>query len=87
LRGLKNPKIRDVRGRGLMIGVEMKERATKYMRGLQGRGVICLSAGATTLRFLPPMLLTEAEVDHAVAVIDELLTSGGAAGGRGETEA
>jgi len=87
LRGLKSPKIRDVRGRGLMIGVELKERATKYMRGLQERGLICLSAGATTLRFLPSMLLTEAEGDHAVAIFGELLASGGAAGGRGETEA
>ncbi|HEY8602463.1 MAG TPA: aspartate aminotransferase family protein [Thermomicrobiales bacterium] len=87
LRALNHPKIRDVRGRGLMIGVELRERATKPMRALQERGVICLSAGATTLRFLPPMLLTEAEVDRAVTIIGEVLTDSPTAGKRGETEA
>ena len=86
LRALNHPKIRDVRGRGLMIGVELRERATKHLRGLQERGVICLSAGATTLRFLPPLLLTEAEVDQAVAIIGEVL-SGGSTSRRGESEA
>jgi acetylornithine/LysW-gamma-L-lysine aminotransferase len=86
LRALNHPKIRDVRGRGLMIGVELRERATKHLRGLQERGIICLSAGATTLRFLPPLLLTEAEVDQAVAIIGDVL-SGGAASRRGESEA
>ncbi len=86
IRALHSPKIRDVRGKGLMIGVELRERATKYMRGMQEHGVICLSAGATTLRFLPPMLLTEAEVDRAVTILGEVL-AGGASGGRGETEA
>ncbi len=87
LRALKHPKIREVRGRGLMIGIELRERATKYMRGLQQSGVLVLSAGATTLRCLPPLILTEAEADEAVGVIAAVLTNGGAAGGRGEGEA
>ena len=86
LRGLNHPKIRDVRGRGLMIGVELRERATKHLRGLQERGVICLSAGATTLRFLPPMLLTEEDVDRAVPIIGAALT-GGAPSARDAAEA
>jgi len=86
VRALNSPKIRDVRGRGLMIGVELRERATKYLRALQEHGVICLSAGATTLRFLPPLLLTEAEVDRAVAILGEVLASGGGATRRGATE-
>ncbi len=73
LRGLGSPKIREVRGRGLMIGVDLRERATKYLRGLQEGGVLALSAGPTTLRFLPPLLLTEAEVDRAVGVLGGLL--------------
>jgi len=67
--------------------VELRERATKYLRALQEHGVICLSAGATTLRFLPPLLLTEAEVDRAVAILGEVLASGGGgATRRGATE-
>lgn len=82
LRGLNHKKIREVRGSGLMVGIELRERATKYMRGLQQHGVLTLSAGPTTLRCLPPLILTEAEADEAVGIIDEVLTSGGATGGR-----
>ncbi len=85
LRALNHPKVRDVRGRGLMIGVELRERATKYMRGLQEHGLICLSAGATTLRLLPSLLLTEAEVDQAVEIINTVLT-GSAAEARNNAE-
>ncbi len=80
LRGLGSPKIRDVRGRGLMLGVELRERVTKYMRGLQERGVLCLSAGPTTLRFLPPLLLSESDVDEAVGILGELLAGAGGGG-------
>lgn len=73
LRGLRSPKIRDVRGRGLMIGVELKERATKYLRGLQEAGVLALMAGPTTLRFLPPLIFTERDVDEVVSVLGRLL--------------
>jgi acetylornithine/LysW-gamma-L-lysine aminotransferase len=75
LRGLGSPKIREVRGRGLMIGVELKERATRWVRGLQEAGVLVVPSGATTLRFLPPLLLTEAEVDRAIDVFGTLLTT------------
>ena len=85
LRGLNSPKIREVRGRGLMIGVELKERATKYLRGLQEGGVLALSAGPTTLRFLPPLLLTEAEVDEAIGVFSGLLAGGAPAAAVGES--
>lgn len=73
LQGLRSPKIRDVRGRGLMIGVELKERATKYLRGLQEAGVLALMAGPTTLRFLPPLIFTERDVDEVVSVLGRLL--------------
>ena len=82
LRALGSPKVREVRGRGLMIGVELKERATKYLRGLQEAGVLALSAGPTTLRFLPPLLLTERDVDEAIGALGGLLAGpGGRDGG------
>ena len=57
------------------------------MRGLQEHGVLTLSAGPTTLRCLPPVILTEAEADEAVGIINDVLTSGGVAGGRDGGEA
>ncbi|MCC6626365.1 MAG: aspartate aminotransferase family protein [Chloroflexi bacterium] len=66
-------RVRDVRGAGLMIGVELKERSTKYLRGLQEAGVLALPAGPVTLRFLPPLILQRSHVDQAVATFARLL--------------
>ncbi|MDI3341960.1 MAG: aspartate aminotransferase family protein [Sphaerobacter sp.] len=73
LRGLAHPKIREVRGRGMMIGVELKGRATPVLRAMQERGVLALLAGSLTIRFLPPLLLTKEQVDTAVAALAEAL--------------
>ena len=51
---INSPKIRQVRGRGLMIGVELKERVTPTLRALQERGVLVLPASPVVFRLLPP---------------------------------
>jgi acetylornithine/LysW-gamma-L-lysine aminotransferase len=66
-------RVRDVRGVGMMVGVELKERSTKYLRGLQEAGVLALPAGSVTLRFLPPLILQRAHADRAVAALAGLL--------------
>ena len=73
LRALAHPKVREVRGQGLMIGVELKGRATPVVRAMQERGVLALMAGSLTVRFLPPLLLTREQVDTAVSVFVEAL--------------
>ena len=73
LRSLAHPKIREVRGQGLMIGVELKSRATPVVRAMQERGVLALMAGSLTVRYLPPLLLTREQVDTAVSVFAEAL--------------
>jgi acetylornithine/LysW-gamma-L-lysine aminotransferase len=72
LAALNSPKIRQVRGRGMMIGVELKERVTPTLRALQERGVLVLPAGATTFRLLPPLIWDTPQVDefmHAAAPV------------------
>lgn len=69
LKALNHPMIRDVRGRGLMIGVELKTRVTPVLRKLQEGGVLALPAGNLIIRFLPPLILSEAEADRAVAAL------------------
>ena len=49
LRALKAPQVRDVRGLGLMIGMELKEKVAPHLRALMARGVLALAAGATVL--------------------------------------
>jgi acetylornithine/LysW-gamma-L-lysine aminotransferase len=61
---LNSPKVRQVRGRGMMIGVELKERVTPTLRALQERGVLVLPAGATTFRLLPPLVWDSGQVDE-----------------------
>jgi acetylornithine/LysW-gamma-L-lysine aminotransferase len=73
LRAIASPKIREVRGLGLMVGVELKEKVAPSLRGLMERGVIALAAGATVLRFLPPLVITAEEIDTVVTQLTEVL--------------
>jgi acetylornithine/LysW-gamma-L-lysine aminotransferase len=73
LRAIDSPKIRDVRGLGLMLGVELKEKVGPSLRELMDRGVLVLAAGTTVLRFLPPLIITQEEVDTVVAEVAEVL--------------
>jgi len=74
LEELGNKKIRQVRGRGLMVGVELKERVTPTLRALQEQGVLVLPAGATTFRLLPPLIWGQEQVDEFVEVATPLLS-------------
>lgn len=80
----KHPLIGDVRGRGLMIGVELvrdrttKERAVEERDAVVAesfaRGLLVLGAGKNAIRFSPPLVLTRDQADTAVRIFDEALT-------------
>jgi 4-aminobutyrate aminotransferase len=80
-----HPLIGDVRGRGLMIGVELvrdrqtKERAATernaVVREAFSRGLLLLGAGANAIRLSPPLVLTKAQADTAVRILDQSLTA------------
>jgi acetylornithine/succinyldiaminopimelate/putrescine aminotransferase len=59
----------DIRGKGLMIGVEFRKDTKPLVRELLARGVVANSTAGTVLRLIPPLVLTEAEVDEGVAAI------------------
>jgi LysW-gamma-L-lysine/LysW-L-ornithine aminotransferase len=73
LRALNLPTIREVRGAGLMIGVDLRTRVTPVLHALQARGVLALPAGKTVLRLLPPLVVTQDELAYAVRQIAEVL--------------
>ena len=75
LRGLESPMIREVRGLGLMIGVDLRRRVTPVLKALLERGVLALPAGPTVLRLLPPLIVSE---DQLGGVFDAI--AGGARG-------
>jgi acetylornithine/LysW-gamma-L-lysine aminotransferase len=73
LRTIRSEKIREVRGLGLMLGIELKEKAGPYVQRLMERGVIVLLAGATVIRLLPPLVITREEIDRVLAALKEVL--------------
>src|SRR5262249_55911060 len=85
----KHALIGDVRGRGLMIGVELvRNRQSKERAGRErdavvsaafSRGLLLLGAGANAIRFSPPLVLTREQADVAIRLFDEALTEVAAA--------
>ncbi len=73
IRAIPSPLIREVRGLGLMIGIELKQKVAPYLRALQERRVIALNAGLSTLRLLPPLVITYAQIDQLLSALSEVL--------------
>jgi acetylornithine/LysW-gamma-L-lysine aminotransferase len=73
LREIDSPLIREVRGLGLMVGMELKRKATPYLAALAERGVLALSAGATVMRFLPPLVINWEELEAVAQGVEEVL--------------
>ena len=62
--------VRDIRGLGLMIAVELRTKVAPVLKSLMlNHGVIALPAGPTVLRLLPPLVITEKEIDIGVQAI------------------
>jgi len=76
LRAMGSPRIREVRGLGLMIGIELKDKAGPIAQALMQDGVLALLAGTTVLRFLPPLVISREQVDRVVAALAKILAAG-----------
>lgn len=66
LEAVRTEAVREIRGMGLLIGVEIRGKATPLLKALMDRGVLALPAGSTVLRFLPPLVITREEIDTVV---------------------
>jgi len=73
LREINSPMIREVRGKGLMVGIELKEKVAPYIKELQEKKIIALNAGMTVIRLLPPLVITYDQIDHLVSALTEVL--------------
>jgi acetylornithine/LysW-gamma-L-lysine aminotransferase len=71
---IESSKIREIRGLGLMLGIELKEKAGPYVHQLMQKGVIVLLAGATVIRLLPPLVITQEEIDTVVTALKDVLS-------------
>jgi acetylornithine/LysW-gamma-L-lysine aminotransferase len=65
--------IRDIRGLGLMLGLELRSKVTPILKTMMTRGVWALPAGLNVLRLLPPLVIEQPDLEQVVAVLDEVL--------------
>lgn len=65
--------VREVRGLGLMIGIELRQRAQPYLDRLADAGVLALSAGPSVIRLLPPLVIEDTQLEGVVAALEEVL--------------
>jgi len=67
--------IREVRGRGLLIGVELDRPVSPIVDACRGAGLLVLSAGEKVLRLAPPLIVEESHCDRALEIIGAALRS------------
>ncbi len=85
LRGLKKlarkhkDEVADVRGLGLMIGVELRGEAAPVLKGLREKRILATKAGDKVLRLLPPLVVRRGDIRVLLAALDEVLASGAGA--------
>jgi acetylornithine/LysW-gamma-L-lysine aminotransferase len=69
----KHKVIREVRGLGLMIGTETRFDVYNILIGCMKKGVLVLDAGRNVVRFLPPLVIDQKQIDKVVNVLDEVM--------------
>ena len=74
LREIKNPHIKEVRGRGLFIGLELDVEARPYCEELMELGLLCKETHDTVIRFAPPLVITKEELDWAIERIQKVFS-------------
>jgi acetylornithine/LysW-gamma-L-lysine aminotransferase len=74
------PRVREIRGLGLMIGIELRDRVTAALEGLRERSVLALAAGPNVLRLLPPLCITDDELATVADAVSHAITASAASG-------
>jgi predicted acetylornithine/succinylornithine family transaminase len=69
------PRAKEVRGRGLLRGLALDGDAAPVVAKVREKGVLLSVAGGTVVRFAPPFVVTDAEIDHGVAALDAALSA------------
>jgi acetylornithine aminotransferase len=67
------PAIREVRGKGLLVGIEIDRAAGPIVDACRDRGLLILTAGEKILRMTPPLIVDEGDADRAVAIVGDAL--------------
>jgi acetylornithine/succinyldiaminopimelate/putrescine aminotransferase len=73
LAGWKHPAVKEIRGRGLMTGIDIEVDAWPVLEACLAAGLLILSAGQKTLRLLPPFIISEGEIEQGLALLKTVL--------------
>jgi len=73
LRGKYPEAIAEVRGRGLILGLQMKSDPTPLVTAARERGLLIITCGTNTLRFVPPLIITEKEIEQGMQILDSAM--------------
>ena len=76
LRGLEAPSVREIRGLGLMIGIELRGKAAPVLQALQEDGVLAIGGGSSVVRLLPPLVIPEDQWSSALDALGRTLSHG-----------
>jgi acetylornithine/N-succinyldiaminopimelate aminotransferase len=68
-----NSMVKDVRGKGLMIGMELYENCGKFVDALREKGIIINCAAGNVLRFVPPLVISKTQIDAVTSALDECI--------------
>ncbi|MYL56542.1 ornithine--oxo-acid transaminase [Virgibacillus halodenitrificans] len=74
LKKLKNPVIKEVRGKGLFIGMELTEPARSYCEALKERGLLCKETHENVIRFAPPLIISKDDLNWAIDQIKDVMS-------------
>ncbi|MBR3119118.1 ornithine--oxo-acid transaminase [Oceanobacillus profundus] len=73
LRKINNPIIKEVRGKGLFVGVELTESARPYCEALKEKGLLCKETHENVIRFAPPLVISKKDLEWAIVRIKDVL--------------
>jgi acetylornithine/LysW-gamma-L-lysine aminotransferase len=73
LRQLDLPVVRESRGLGLLVGIELRRKAAPFLQVLMADGILALTAGMNVIRFLPPLVITRGQLDRVTEAVAQVL--------------
>jgi ornithine--oxo-acid transaminase len=76
LSNIKSHHVKEVRGKGLFIGVELKPEAggaRRFCEALMDKGILCKETHENVIRFAPPLIIKKEEIDWAVKIVNDVL--------------
>lgn len=69
------PRVLEIRGEGLLLGIQLTEPAEPFIRAAQAKGLLTLAAGPRVIRLLPPLIVEEEHIEEAVGILQDVLTT------------